>query len=70
MTPEFIQEHYDKIEKARLDLLFEEDAADMDPQGEQFFLLALDALSMALRYLKLAKLQQVRAVANQQLKGR
>jgi len=58
-----IEDLPDPIEKLRAKFLLELDAEGLDPEAEQFFLLALSSLEQAARFAKLAvyKVRQARA---------
>lgn len=59
-----IEEFPDRIEKLRVEWLFEHDAQYLDPEAEQLYLLAIGALEQAERFAKLAvlKMRQARAM--------
>ena len=62
-TPETMNRLASKVDKLRADGLFDIEADAADLEAEQHFLLALNALEQASRYLKLAGLKQARALA-------
>ena len=61
-TPEALREVAASVEGMRHDLLFNLDEAGADPMAEQHYLLALNALDQAVRFLKIAAMTQSAAL--------
>ena len=59
-TPDTLDDFQRKVEALRVSALLEIDGAGASPMSEQFYLLALNHLESASRFLKLAKYNQSR----------